>query len=82
MELTSGYPGQSGPMPIKMMAMSDVDNSHRRNSNRHPPVSATFSTGHGSGYGSNGKLYLILQHFFSSLSFSYCPSNNHLILGW
>ncbi|KAL7052626.1 hypothetical protein ACKWTF_004945 [Chironomus riparius] len=53
MEMTAGYPGQSGPLPIKMMAISDVENAHRRNSNRHPPVSATFSAGHGSLYGSN-----------------------------
>ena len=53
MEMT-GYPGQSS-LPIKMMALSDADNSNRRNSNRHPPVSATFSAGHGSMYGSNGK---------------------------
>lgn len=55
--MTAGYPGQAGPMPIKMMAgpMSDIDNAHRRNSNRHPPVSGTFSVGHGSGYGSNGE---------------------------
>lgn len=61
MEMTAGYPGQAGPMPIKMMAMSDVDNAHRRNSNRHPPVSGTFSVGHGSGYGSNGELQTHLQ---------------------
>jgi hypothetical protein len=55
MEMTAGYPGQSS-LPIKMMAMSDVDHhAHRRNSNRHPPVSATYSTGHGSIYDSNGE---------------------------
>lgn len=53
MEMTAGYPGQSA-LPIKMMAISDVENAHP---NRHPPVSASYSVGHGSNYGnSNGKL--------------------------
>lgn len=54
MEMTAGYPGQSS-LPIKMMAMSDVDNSHRRQSNRHPPGS--YSVGRGSIYDTNGKSF-------------------------
>ena len=53
MEMTAGYAGQSA-LPPKMMAMSDVDNSHRRQSNRHIPSSGPYSVGHGSIY-ENGK---------------------------
>lgn len=76
MEMTAGYPGQSGPLPIKMMAISDVENAHRRNSNRHPPVSATFSAGQGSLYGSNGKLKI--DNFTSFC----CSTSSHLNLGF
>lgn len=63
MEMTAGYPGQS-QLPLKMMAMQDVENAHhRRNSNRHPPVSATYSVGHGSAYGSNGESFLTVTFF-------------------
>lgn len=51
--MTAGYAGQSA-LPPKMMAMSDVDNSHRRQSNRQP-ASGPYSVGHGSIYESNGK---------------------------
>lgn len=55
MEMTAGYAGQSA-LPPKMMAMSDVDNSHRRQSNRQP-ASGPYSVGHGSIYESNGKSF-------------------------
>jgi hypothetical protein len=54
MEMTAGYHGQAIGIN-KMMAMQDIED-HRRNSNRHPPISATLSTGQHSLYGSNGEL--------------------------
>jgi hypothetical protein len=53
MEMASRYEQQS--LPIKLMTISNAEDV-RRNSNRHPPVSATMSGPHSMYGGSNGKV--------------------------
>lgn len=50
--MASRYQEQS--LPIKLMTISNAEDM-RRNSNRHPPVSATLSQTHSIYGGSNGE---------------------------
>lgn len=63
MEMASRYQEQS--LPIKLMTISNAEDV-RRNSNRHPPVSATLSGPHSMYGGSNGKSHnresILLHH--------------------
>lgn len=52
MEMASRYQEQS--LPIKLMTISNAEDV-RRNSNRHPPASATVSVPHSIYGGSNGE---------------------------
>lgn len=63
MEMASRYQEQS--LPIKLMTISNAEDV-RRNSNRHPPVSATQSGPHSMYGGSNGESHnresILLHH--------------------
>lgn len=65
--MASRYQEQS--LPIKLMTISNAEDV-RRNSNRHPPVSATMSGPHSMYGGSNGMFSIVINFIFiTSMNF-------------